>query len=86
MRAGLVTEAADWRWSSAYAHLRGVPDPLLSDDLPLGAPERGEAWARWLAEGLEEVLVQRLRRATATGRPLGSPSFLDSIGWVEDGA
>jgi len=35
VRAGLVSKAEDYLWSSAAGHVYGVNDPLLSEDLPL---------------------------------------------------
>jgi putative transposase len=34
LRKGIVTSAADWRWSSARWYLERVPGPLAIDPLP----------------------------------------------------
>lgn len=31
VRAGLVVDTADWRWSSVHAHLASSPDDSLTD-------------------------------------------------------
>lgn len=54
---------------------------LLAPDRPFGGPQRhpltGRAitWTQWLALGLDEAEVARLRRATSTGRPCGTADF-----------
>ncbi len=73
VRAGLVTNAEDYLWSSAAAHcgLRG--DTLLSGNCPL-VPEI-KNWSEWLSvedKGAEDLI----RRRTRIGRPLGSEEFV----------
>lgn len=48
--AGLVAHAADWRWSSARAHVTGCADGL-TDIAALGRHARN--WRALLAKGLE---------------------------------
>jgi putative transposase len=62
--AGLVTNAADWRWSSARAHISGNDDGLTDvDTLGQHVPN----WRAMLAGGLEqgghdEAIEKALRR------------------------
>jgi putative transposase len=79
VRAGLATYAEDYRWSSAAAHVRGTPDALLSTDLPAGGPRIGREWREWLAEGLEDRMVQAIRYRTRRGLPLGSREFMARV-------
>ncbi|MGD0497589.1 MAG: hypothetical protein ABSC23_04040 [Bryobacteraceae bacterium] len=79
VRAGMVTEAAEYRWSSARAHVGGY-DP--SGGLDLGyweARVRPEEWRRALgmAEQAEEWAA--IRAQTASGRPLGSKEFIAGL-------
>jgi putative transposase len=78
VRAGLVSQCEEWRWSSALSHL----EPSAANDcLSL------EAWARnwtpgmWrlaLEEGLDEAELRcRLAESTQTGRPLGDDAFVE---------
>ncbi len=77
VRAGLVRQAADWRWSSAEAHMLGRdPADLLAWDewRECWSPE---TWNRALAVGIEDAeLMARIRQATHTGRPVGSEEFV----------
>ena len=74
VRAGLVGSPAEWSWSSARAHLRGEPDPLMGDVREMIA-YIGD-WQQYLALDVEEEELLRLRQHTRTGRPLGNEAFI----------
>jgi putative transposase len=76
LRAGLVRRAADWRWSSARAHLAGKDD-ALAEAAPL--LELVPDWTAFLAGGLGEDELEALRRHARTGRPLGSEGFIEGL-------
>jgi putative transposase len=72
VRAKLVARAADWRWSSARAHLDRREDGLVAVAPLLDiAPD----WAAFLDGGLSESDRQAIRASERTGRPLGSAAF-----------
>jgi putative transposase len=77
VRAGLVSRAVDWPWSSVRAHLRGAADPLLT-----GGPLRGRLGAG-IADFFEvdvgEEERRRLRLAESTGRPLGATAWVEAL-------
>ena len=80
VRAGMVECAEDFEWSSAGAH-RGR--------IGAGAMLDMEWWqSRWTTENWRGVLLERaeleqelraIRRATYTGRPLGSKPFVAGL-------
>jgi putative transposase len=77
VRAGLVRQAWDYRWSSARHHVRNEPDLVLG---------RSEWLDRQMTETYREYLMQdsqadvsQVRYATRTGRPLGSASFITRL-------
>jgi putative transposase len=72
VRAGIVLQAEDWRWSSARGHIRGEPDSLLTPPGWLETSER-EAYRRFVNEPGDE---SEIRRATSTGWPLGGLDFI----------
>lgn len=77
VRARLVRRPWRYRWSSAAAHV-GLrkPDATLSlADWDYSPAE----WRRMLEEALPDDEVQKIRRATSRGRPLGSDAFLSKI-------
>jgi putative transposase len=76
VRAGLVSSAWDYRWSSARAHIRGENDELVSVGPML---ERVGDWREYLMSPVSEADVAAMRRHTRTGRPLGSESFVDRL-------
>jgi len=69
VRAGLVTRASDWRWSSA-AGGAGTAKPWLTprEDWPLPAPADWETWVN--APGTQAEL-EALRRSVVRGAPFG---------------
>jgi putative transposase len=82
VRAGLVAQTADHRWSSYAAHALGAEDRLLSDhplQLALGATEetRQQAWRDFVAAagGTAPSALAAVRAATNGGWALGSEAF-----------
>lgn len=75
VKAGLCDRAADWRWSSASAHLQGEDDQLVRVRPML---DRVGDWSGYLAEGRSED-DEWIERHTRTGRPLGDPVFVEHL-------
>jgi putative transposase len=76
VRAKLVKTARQWPWSSAKAHLKGRDDGLVKV-APLLAII-GD-WRAFLSSAITEETVRDLHAHGRTGRPLGSPVFLDRL-------
>jgi len=76
VRAALAADAADWPCSSAGAHLSGRDDRLVQV-APLLAMV-GD-WRGLLDSALPEAELRDLRQHARTGRPLGSPAFLERL-------
>jgi len=76
VRAKLVPDATEWRWSSARAHLDGRDDRLVQV-----APMLAMAsdWRALLDSALPEEQLRTLRNHARTGRPLGGTAFLDRL-------
>jgi putative transposase len=74
VKAGLVSEAADWRWSSARAHLFGEDDGLTN----VAAIGRHVAnWRAYLSDGVEAAdRDDEVEAAMRTGRPLGAKNWV----------
>ena len=77
VRSGLVSKAEDYAWSSARSHVSREHDELLSDDLPLLGEI--EDWRAYLAGSEDQLLIDRLRKCTASGYPAGGESFVRGI-------
>ena len=73
VRAKLVADPGAFPWSSARPHLQGKDD-LLVKVAPL--LQLMPNWRAFLATGVTEEELQRLRRHECTGRPLGDAGFL----------
>ena len=72
VRAGLVRQAWEYRWSSARYHAGlEATDPLAADGSWLGD---AKAWRECLESDPEEI--ERLRQRTRSGRVLGSERFV----------
>lgn len=77
VRAGIVSDATDYPWSSARAHAGVTRDSLLAPERPFPGPI-GD-WRAWLAAGLEKETAERLRVNTYSGKPTGSEEFVSEI-------
>lgn len=76
VRAGLVARAEDWPWSSVRAHLHGRDD-ALTRTAPLARFVRD--MRGFFATDVAEEARRKLRRAAATGRPLGGAEWLKQL-------
>jgi putative transposase len=74
VKAGLVSTAAEYLWSSARFHLEGCADPLLSCPDWLVEDERNDYRQYILAA--DEAMRKTIDQATRSGRPLCKPSML----------
>ncbi len=78
VRAGIARWAADYRWSSARAHVSGFDESALIDMDWWRSDSRSEGWAQVVdAEELQSVAT--LRQCTFAGRPFGGAEFVASI-------
>ncbi len=76
VRAGLVTLAEDYEWSSARAHIRKETHPLLSScPLEKAIPD----WEAYLGQPDNPEDVKRFVEHEHTGRPLGSEEFVKRL-------
>lgn len=83
VRAGLVGQAAAYRWSSCAHHLGQRSDPLITDPQQIwqlgNTPfEREAAWRKLLEEGTSTAQTQAIAAATHGGWALGSEGFVAS--------
>jgi putative transposase len=79
VRAGIVSAAPEWGWSSAAAHCgAATPDKML--DMETWQKRWAmEEWREYLAVGASAIEVSALRQCTHTGRPLGTTEFVDRL-------
>ncbi|MBN2324952.1 MAG: transposase [Spirochaetes bacterium] len=68
VRAGLVKNAEDYRWSSARAHVYHAHDILLSNSFLISEIKD---WASYLSEYEDPLLTDIFKKHANTGRPLG---------------
>ena len=77
VRAKLVKRAEDYEWSSARAHVSGIKDEVLSYESWFNAKEI-KSYREFIREEASEINAA-IRRATSTGRPLGSEGFIKKL-------
>jgi putative transposase len=77
VRAKLVKKEEDYQWSSARAHILGIKNEVLSKESWFGGKEI-KSYREFIRRDAEEVNAL-IRRATSTGRPLGSEVFIKKL-------
>ena len=78
VRACLVQNPQDYRWSSAKAHLTGNLDKMLDrDEWQRRGGEAG--WSELLTSTPPQPLVHLLKRCTYSGRPFGGEKFIAQV-------
>jgi putative transposase len=81
VRAGLATNAWEFAWSSAEAHLRGEDPRGWLDLQPWADRYTPERWKEVLEVGVrEEAWRERFREAVRRGLPLGDAEWVRRIG------
>ena len=79
VRAGMAESAAGWRGSSAGAHCgAAVPDAMLEMERWRKRWTAAE-WGQYLQQAESAADLTALRRATHTGRPLGTSEFVAQL-------
>jgi putative transposase len=73
LRAGLVRQAEQWRWSSLYRRLQGTAEErALLADSPV---KLGRLWCEYVNEPQTEAELAAIRRCLARGRPFGGDAW-----------
>ncbi len=78
LRAGLVTDAADWPWSSYGQHVGGAgrETPITLSEYSTPLPEN---WDRVVHANLSEKDCERFQNAIRRGCPLGDAGWTEKI-------
>lgn len=71
VRAGLVTRAEEWRWSSARAWLEAGRGPRVES----GPVSRPQPWLDWVNGPMDETDIQRIRQSVNRGALFGSDTW-----------
>ncbi len=85
VRAGLVTRADLWRWSSFGAHGLGTSDPLLDGVVPYELFDSRPAarlrrWSAYVHEEPDAEELAAIRRSIETGLPYGAAAWVAGLG------
>jgi putative transposase len=84
VRAGMVQDPADHRWSSHRRNAFGIADKVVTEHplyTRLGSSDgaRREAYRRWFASDLANGTIDEIRKAAIAGLPIGGAPFLATI-------
>ena len=84
IRAGMVRDPGEDRWSSYLFRALGTPDRLLDEDpwyMSLGANvrERQRVYREWFCATINEGEWDQIRKATQQGRVIGKADFQKQI-------
>ena len=84
VRAGIVGDPGDYRWSSFRAHAFGVRVSLWSPhdlylDLGSNEKQRQQAWRVLIKETLNIEVMAKVRHCTNTGLVLGTETFREQM-------
>lgn len=81
VRARMVRVAEEYAWSSAKLHCGDGPGvaPGLVDATTWSRRYPPETWRRMLRDPDDEALLDRIRGATRTGRPLATDTMLSKL-------
>ncbi len=84
LRAGIVADAGDYRWSSYRVHGLGETSELVSplvtyDRLSPSRAVRRRKWAEKVHQPLKEALAGAVRRSVETGLPYGDQSWVTRL-------
>lgn len=84
LRAGLVDDPADYRWSSCPAKVGRASQPWLDFDpfyLGMGnsASQREKNYAAWLGETVPDSELQRIREGVQRGQLIANASFAQAL-------
>jgi len=76
VKAGLISVAEEYPWSSARAHVTGENDALVKVQPLL---HMVDDWQQFLSGDVSDKEYQLLQRHERTGRPLGSKHFIEQL-------
>ncbi len=82
VRAKVVRNPEEYKWSSARGHAGKQTDSILSRDCFLEAEVKD--WRKYLKGKGDDHLVDDIRKNTLTGRPCGGDSFIQKVEKILD--
>jgi putative transposase len=84
LRTGMVTDPADYRWSSLPRHGLGRADPLVSgfpdwEELGATGAERRRRWRAEVRRVQDKDELAAVRTSLRSGRPLGTDDWTGRV-------
>jgi len=79
VRARLVKKAWNWKWSSAAFHTGRSKEIVGLGDIEEIVDLRVEGWEEYLEGDEIKEELEKIRKNTMLGRPMGSSRFIDEL-------
>jgi putative transposase len=79
VRAGMVSSAAQWKWSSAAVHCGAAEPDACLEMAPWRERWTTVSWQSFLGLGETEAELALIRQCTHTGRPFGTSDFVQYL-------
>jgi putative transposase len=84
LRAGIVADLAEYRWSSYAVHGLGETNELVSplvtyDELANSPAGRQRKWAEKVHQPMQEAMAGAIRRSVETGLPYGNRQWVTRL-------
>jgi putative transposase len=76
LRARLVDDARDWRWSALHRRSQGDTDPPLLSDWPI---QRRRDWIKFVNQPQTAAEEEALKTSIHRSRPYGTPAWQERI-------
>lgn len=77
VKAKLVNDPTQWKWSSALSHAQGIKDRLSATKPLLQLVNKN--WMEFLSEEISPEMRECLQKHERTGRPLGDMKFIEQL-------
>jgi len=77
VKAGIVREPENYKWSSANARIRNLNDGIITKSIPLY--KEIMSWKEYLLEPEHNVKISFIKKSTKSGRPAGNRAFIKRI-------
>ncbi|MFH1825168.1 MAG: transposase [Candidatus Firestonebacteria bacterium] len=79
VRAKMVKRAVEWEWSSAIQHCGYKSKSMMVENITSLTGMRETEWEKYLEEKEDSEVLEKLRKNTSTGRPIGNEGFVDML-------
>ncbi len=77
-RAKLVKSPEDWEWSSAFDHIKGSANRLITVE-DISSYFEIDDWSLYLSGDIDREIIENIKFKTYAGLPLGDDKFIKNL-------